>query len=66
MEWGLEWVMTIEEGPTGPLFRVTNAANGQSFVGDTPTRPWTDVCHSRRSGQRGGGKGGRSGEGLGG
>ena len=37
---------------TAPVFRVTNLATGRAFEGSSPTRPWTDVCLARKTGQR--------------
>ena len=43
----------MESGESGPVFRVTDTADrARTFVGPTPTRPWTDVCVAHRTGQR--------------
>lgn len=44
--------MSIEESETGPLFTVYDTVNHTSFVGDSPTSPWTQVCIAQRTGQR--------------
>jgi len=36
--------MTIERSETGPVFRVTDEESGETFVGTSPTKPWTAVC----------------------
>ena len=47
------WECAVEAGESGPVFRVTDTANrARTFVGPTPTRPWTDVCVAHRTGQR--------------
>ncbi|KAI9226902.1 MAG: hypothetical protein DHS80DRAFT_18034, partial [Piptocephalis tieghemiana] len=40
---GREWEMRIEKGEEGPVF-VVRDGSGVSFRGDSPTKPWTDVC----------------------
>lgn len=42
------WVMTIEAGEFGPVFRVTDEQTGETFDGPSPTKPWTAVCVSKR------------------
>lgn len=44
--------MSIEESETGPVFKVYDTVNHTSFVGDSPTSPWTQVCIAQRTGQR--------------
>ena len=43
---GEPWRMTVETGEVGPVFRVTNVRTGRTFVGPSPTKPWTAVCES--------------------
>eukprot|EP00955_Chlamydomonas_euryale_P051294 354846-Chlamydomonas_euryale.AAC.8 len=51
-EFGTLFSMHITAGPTGPVFSVTDEACGVTYIGNTPTKPWTDVCLARRTGQR--------------
>ena len=44
--------MHILAGPCGPIFRVVDDTSGEVFDGESPTRPWTGVCQSRRLGTR--------------
>ncbi|CAJ0759345.1 17064_t:CDS:2 [Entrophospora sp. SA101] len=48
IEWNKIFEMTIEEDQnTGnPLFRVTAKGTNSTFIGSTPTKPWTSVCVS--------------------
>jgi hypothetical protein len=53
LHFGRVYEMRIEAGPTGPRFVVADAhPGGARYEGDTPTRPWTDVCLAHRTGQR--------------
>ncbi|PRW45124.1 hypothetical protein C2E21_6400 [Chlorella sorokiniana] len=49
---GRTYDMRIEEGPAGPLFKVIDQQTGTEFSGESPTKPWTDVCIAQRTGQR--------------
>jgi len=44
--------MHIVGGPCGPIFRVVDDATGEVFDGESPTKPWTAVCVSKRLGTR--------------
>ena len=44
-------ILASEDG-VAPVFRVTNLDSGRAFEGSSPTRPWTDVCLARSTGQR--------------
>ena len=44
--------MHIVGGPCGPVFRVVDDATGEVFDGESPTKPWTAVCVSKRLGTR--------------
>jgi hypothetical protein len=44
--------MSIVAGPIGPRFRVTDDKSGEMFEGESPTKPWTAVCVSKRLGTR--------------
>lgn len=37
------YTMDILAGDDGPIFKVTDAS-GRSWIGKTPTKPWTSVC----------------------
>ncbi|KAL4448494.1 hypothetical protein ABPG75_005713 [Micractinium tetrahymenae] len=52
VQFGRTYEMRIEEGPTGPLFKVIDTQTGAVFSGASPTKPWTDVCIAHRTGQR--------------
>ncbi|KAI7838346.1 hypothetical protein COHA_007914 [Chlorella ohadii] len=49
---GRTYEMRIEEGLAGPLFKVIDQQTGAAFSGESPTKPWTDVCIAQRTGQR--------------
>lgn len=49
---GSTYEMRIEAGEQGPVFSVTNMDTGARFEGTSPTKPWTSVCISHRTGQR--------------
>lgn len=59
VHFGRVWIMSIEAGECGPVFRVTDEETGQSHVGPSPTKPWTAVCVSKNLKTRisGGGRG---------
>ena len=44
--------MSIVAGLVGPRFRVTDDRSGEVFEGESPTKPWTGVCVSKRLGTR--------------
>jgi len=44
--------MLILAGQSGPVFRVVDDTSGEFFDGESPTRPWTGVCLSKRLGTR--------------
>jgi hypothetical protein len=44
--------MSIVAGLVGPRFRVTDDRSGETFEGESPTKPWTGVCVSKRLGTR--------------
>lgn len=46
------WEMSIEEGTSGPTFKVTDTERGSIFQGDSPTAPWTKICIAHKTGQR--------------
>lgn len=51
-DFGTTFEMRIDAGPTGPAFTVTDLTTGAAFYGESPTKPWTDVCKARRTGRR--------------
>lgn len=44
--------MRIEAGTSGPEFIVIDTCAGHVFRGNSPTKPWTEVCIAHRTGQR--------------
>lgn len=46
MHFGKLFHMEIKEGPPGkgPIFEVREDGSDEVFQGNTPTKPWTEVC----------------------
>lgn len=51
-QFGRAYTMEICLGDVGPVFKVTDDANGDQYAGDSPTKPWTDVCIAKKAGTR--------------
>jgi len=49
---GRTYEMCIEARATGPIFSVRDTEGVRVFEGNSPTKPWTDVCIAHRTGQR--------------
>jgi len=49
---GRDFSCSVDAGPAGPLFTVTDLVTGKMHTGPSPTRPWTLHCMSTGTGVR--------------